>query len=92
MATKNANRKIALGYATLTLILLGVPLTAFTQDDASQEATALALEEVVVTAERRESSLQETAISISAFSSNQIARSGIDNSEQLTGFTPGLNI
>ncbi len=50
------------------------------------------LEEIVVTAERRAVSMQDTAISITAFTGEQLARAGIETSEQLTGFTPGLNI
>lgn len=50
------------------------------------------LEEVVITAERREASLQETAISISAFTGDNLTTYGIQTTEQLTGFTPGLNI
>lgn len=50
------------------------------------------LEEVIVTAERREASLQDTSISITAFQGEQLVDSGIVSSEQLTGFTPGLNI
>lgn len=51
-----------------------------------------ALEEILVTAERREVSLQDTAISITAFTGEQLAQAGVETSEQLTGFTPGLNI
>jgi iron complex outermembrane receptor protein len=51
-----------------------------------------ALEEITVTAERREASLQDTAIAITAFSGEELLRSGIETSEQLSGFTPGLNI
>jgi outer membrane receptor protein involved in Fe transport len=50
------------------------------------------LEEITVTAERREASLQETPISISAFTGEDLVRNGIETSEQLTGFTPGLQI
>lgn len=55
-------------------------------------AAVAQLEEVVVTAERREASLQGTAISISAFTSAELQQAGIQTTEQLTGFTPGLNI
>ena len=58
--------------------------TARTQGDV--------LEEIVVTAERRAVSLQDTAISITAFTGEQLARAGVETSEQLTGFTPGLTI
>jgi len=104
MAQQTSNRMTALGYAMLFFVFLSIPLSAFTQNNDSQEAQSsssngsesqtvtLIIEEILVTSERRETSLQETAISISAFSADQIARSGIENSEQLTGFTPGLNI
>ena len=91
--------RIKLGYATILLILLSISLTAFAQDNSVSETqgsvtndSARVLEEIVVTSERRETSMQETAISISAFSSDQIARAGLENREQLTGFTPGLTI
>lgn len=58
----------------------------------AQSGTSGALEEIVVTAEKREASLQDTAISISAFSAEQLREGGIQTSEQLTGFTPGLVI
>lgn len=50
------------------------------------------LEEIIVTAEKREAALQEVAISITAFQGEELRNAGIVTSEQLTGFTPGLNI
>ena len=81
METKSAIRNNALRYATLVFIFLSIPVTAFTQDEDPVQASEMALEEVLVTAERRETSLQDTPISISAFSANQIARAGIQNSQ-----------
>ena len=54
--------------------------------------SAQVIEEIVVTAERREASLQETSISITAFTGEDLVRKGIQTSEQLSGFTPGLQI
>lgn len=48
------------------------------------------LEEIVVTAERREASLQQTPISIAAFSPNDLERSHIQSSYDLQMHTPGL--
>jgi iron complex outermembrane receptor protein len=50
------------------------------------------IEDIVITAERREASLQETPISISAFTGDDLVQNGIQDTEQLTGFTPGLVI
>ncbi|MEZ5504374.1 MAG: TonB-dependent receptor, partial [Halioglobus sp.] len=50
------------------------------------------LEEIIVTATKRESSLMETAASISAFDSATLNQLGIDGSEGLTAHTPSLSI
>ncbi|MYH69545.1 MAG: TonB-dependent receptor plug domain-containing protein, partial [Gammaproteobacteria bacterium] len=73
----------------LKIMVVPVLLTLWTGQASTQED---ALEEILVTAERREVSLQDTAISITAFTGEQLAQAGVETSEQLTGFTPGLNI
>ena len=50
------------------------------------------LEEIVVTAEHREVSLQDTQISMSAFSSDDIQELGISNGLDLFGNVPNLNV
>ena len=76
-------------HGTIWLSILFI--TACAGHALAQEGAPV-LEEIVITAERRESSLQDTAISVTAFSGAQLAQSGIETSEQLTGVTPGLNI
>ena len=49
-----------------------------------------ALEEIVVTAQKREESLQDTPIAVSAFTSDAIEDRGIDNISQLASFTPNV--
>lgn len=58
----------------------------------SQEAFAqsLALEEIVVTARKRDESIFEIPVSVSAFSQDQLERSGIDNPEELSNYVAGL--
>ena len=58
----------------------------------SSENNAQQIEEIVVTAEKRVASLQETPISITVFSGDELSDAGITNSEQLSYFTPGLVI
>jgi iron complex outermembrane receptor protein len=50
------------------------------------------LEEVVVTAERRETALQDTPISVLAFDSDTLEAAGIDDIEYLQNISPGLKI
>ncbi len=49
-----------------------------------------ALEEIVVTAQKREQSLQSVPIAISAFSANQLQDMGAESLNDLGAFTPGL--
>ena len=53
---------------------------------------AVALEEIIITANRREQSLQEVAISVSAFTSEFFKNSGTHNLSQLEQYTPSLKI
>jgi iron complex outermembrane receptor protein len=50
------------------------------------------LEEVVVTAEKRESTVQETPISMSALSAAQLQNQNIANLEDLAGAVPGVSM
>jgi iron complex outermembrane receptor protein len=57
--------------------------------------TALAapvLEEVVVTAQKREQSMQDVPIAVSAFSQEFLDQSGVDDVMELQFFVPGLTI
>jgi iron complex outermembrane recepter protein len=49
-----------------------------------------ALEEIVVTAQKREQSLQEVGISVSAFAGDDITRLGLNDIDQLTAIVPNL--
>lgn len=51
-----------------------------------------ALEEIIVTANKRESSLMETAASISAFDESALNQLGITGSQDLVAHTPSLSI
>lgn len=50
-----------------------------------------ALEEIVVTAQRREESLQESPVSVTALSADAVERRGIRNVEDLIGTIPGVS-
>jgi iron complex outermembrane receptor protein len=64
---------------------------AMTASSAYAQAGAPAtIEELVVTAERREQSLQDVPVAISAFTSEQRDLVGINTVQDITNFTPGL--
>lgn len=55
-------------------------------------ATANVLEEITVTAQKREQNLQDVGIAVTAFSGNQFKALGYTNSIDISAQTPGLNI
>jgi outer membrane receptor protein involved in Fe transport len=59
---------------------------------ASPVFAQLALEEVVVTAQKREQGLQDVPISITAVSGERIADIGITGLQELTLYTPNVKI
>lgn len=58
---------------------------------ALAQERSVVLEEIVVTAEHREASLQETRISLAAFSEAAIAELGISNGLDIGEYVPNLN-
>ncbi len=90
-------------FAGLTLLVLGWPFAASaakgdtpTAETAAAETAAsdqgvIALEEVIVTARRREEALQDTPVAISAFSAEDLQIQGIANTRDLQLSVPGLN-
>jgi iron complex outermembrane recepter protein len=59
---------------------------------AMPAAAQMVLEEVIVTATKRESSLMETGIAITAFTSDKLQALGIDDLNDLSVNTPGLSV
>ncbi len=68
----------------LTIVNLPLPLTALAED--------LALEEVVVTARKREESLQVVPVAVTAFTTETMEALGIKNMRDFEGLVPGLNL
>ena len=59
---------------------------------AVAEETGRKIEEVIVTAERREASIQDTSMSITAFTTEFMDDFGIRNQEDLQNFVPATTI
>lgn len=60
---------------------------AFAQEDGSRPG----IEEIVITSEKRESSVQDTAIAISAFDDSMLDDLGIQGASDIADFTPGMS-
>ncbi len=78
-----------LGRSTAYWLLAGATLAAATPSFAAEGRK---IEEVVITAERTESTVQDTAISITAFSEEFIEDFGLRNQEDLQNYTPATTI
>lgn len=76
---------------TKTSTALGFAIAAITVQVSAQSSNTM-LEEVVVTAQKREQNIQDIPISISAFSSDALRDKGISDFSQLGTLTPGLNL
>ena len=75
---------------TVAVIAFSVPGTPFAQ--APERTERFALEEITVTANRREQSLQEVAKSISAFGGQFFEQTGVKGLTELQQYTPSLSI
>lgn len=58
----------------------------------SGNAAAAVLEEIVVTAQKREQNLQDVGVSVSAFSGDQMKALGVTNTTEITQQVPGLQV
>ena len=53
-------------------------------------ANAAAIEEIIVTAQKREQNVQDVGISISAFAGEQLRELGYSNAQQITALAAGV--
>ncbi len=73
---------------SIALVSLGHTFPALAQTATEHDV----LEEITVTATKRETSLMETPIAITAFTAEDLARQGLTNVKDLGDHTPGLSI
>jgi outer membrane receptor protein involved in Fe transport len=82
--------------AAVFLALYGLPHAAFSQQVAASAAAPAAasgeLEEVTVTANRRQQNLEEVPYSLSVVSAEQLERTGVTDIASLASQVPGLSL
>ena len=66
------------------------PVAAPAPAQAAPAANGGNIGEIVVTAQKREQTLQKVAVAITAFTSAERDKVGIDSVQDMTNFTPGL--
>ncbi|MDR7101181.1 TonB-dependent receptor domain-containing protein [Croceicoccus sp. BE223] len=83
--------------SALVAIMTSVPALAQDASDprpadasVSSDTTSGGLDEIVVTAQRREESMQDVPIAVSAFSPDQLAKQGITNTLEVSQFVPNM--
>ncbi|MFN3523403.1 MAG: TonB-dependent receptor [Phenylobacterium sp.] len=68
--------------------LASLATPVFAQDQAEE---AFQIEELVITAEKREQALQDVPVAVSAYTSNQRDVMGVTGIQDFVNFTPGMN-
>src|ERR1700722_17596134 len=85
---QNGRPYISRAALTAAIAMIGVPAAGHANDNAGADE----LQEVVVTAEKRESTVQQTPISITAVSGEQMLERGLSRLEDLAIETPGISM
>ena len=76
----------------ISIFLIGLMTLASGSALAQDQESGNAIEEVIVTAQKREQSMQEVGIAVSAFSGDRLQAMGIDGISQIQDHTPNLRI
>ena len=74
------------------LKLLCVAIVASVACVEQAVAQSVVVEEIIVTAQKREQSLKDVAIAVTAFSGEQMDALGLESSTELIPFTPGVSM
>jgi iron complex outermembrane receptor protein len=77
-------------HASTSNLFIALPLAAAIIGTAQPHASVL--EEVIVTAQKREQSLQDVGVSVTAFTGKQLEQLGLDDAIDLVAQTPGLEV
>ena len=81
-----------LGTAIAAAIFATSGAAAIAADDATADSNEAVIEEIVVTATKRETSLQDTPIAVTAFTTEDLYRQGIENFEDFGRRSPGVTV
>ncbi|MEM6909456.1 MAG: TonB-dependent receptor [Pseudomonadota bacterium] len=88
----HAPKKLVFVSMTSAVALLAMPGTAMAQDTETDETAEQqgGVSTIIVTAQRREESVQDVPIAITAFNQEELGRRGIANALEVAQFVPNL--
>ncbi|MGF7151120.1 iron complex outermembrane receptor protein [Sphingomonas zeicaulis] len=91
--TSAARRRLSIAASTTALLIAATP--ALAQTDAAAPPPPPVnegVEDIVVTAQRREERLQDAPLSVTALSANALTDRGVDNLADISNFAPNLEL
>jgi len=86
----NVGKRHAWVQFSVLMIAIVAVCEAHAQDGGFARADNRVIEEIVVTARKKEETLQDAPVLITAFSREQIEQQNINGLDELAAFTPGL--
>jgi iron complex outermembrane recepter protein len=89
---KNESKTLSTVGAVALIVTTVWPVAAQADDVASEKKSTLILEEVIVTARKREENLQEVPIAITAIGAEELRQKAIDSPSSLQLHTPSLEV
>lgn len=84
--------KLRVSTACLAIVMAALPIAAAAQDEAPAREESEGVEEIVVTAQRREQNLQDVPVAVTAFSGDTMADLGIKSSADVASVIPNVEI
>ena len=78
--------------ATVLTLALGLPSASAQEAGEPEASNATGIEEVMVTAQRREQSLQDAAVPVQTFDQDQLTQAGMESAQDLALLSPALGI
>ena len=74
------------------LVAVCACMTLITHESRAQDTESFVIEEIVVTAQKREQSAQDIGIAVAAFSGDSLRERGIDQAEDLNQLIPNVSL
>ena len=89
----NTNKRKNLLATFVALFASGATVQANAQNNFGEQASSqTTLDEIIVTAQKREQNLQDTALAITAITGEHLQARGIESGQDLQLLVPGLTI
>jgi iron complex outermembrane recepter protein len=76
----------------LALLMPGIALSQQSEEEEEEPATRRVIDELIVTATRREATLQDVPVSVGVVTGEQIRELSLQNLDQLSAYVPGLSV